>query len=204
MNRKTKATPDAEALLKHARAQDWDKATGAAQALYQDHARRRDWDGLETALRGSLEAACGHQQLDDIDDCFAALPQFEHDLTAAVARAVAHAAGRDELKALYCEYFHDGGDGSSANLFLCGAYTPGDDDWASQFAGADMIAGPNVQHLLDYDPDCDFEPTADCIANAYARGMLLGAFGRAVAAQPRLALPVGFSEHDFPVVYLQD
>ena len=204
MSRAKPAAPNSAALLKHARAQDWDKATDAAQALYQDHARRRDWDGLEATLRGCLEAACGHEQLDDIDDCFAALPQFEHELSGAIGRAVVHAAGRADLKALYCEYFYDGGDSCSANLFLCSAYTPGDDDWASQFAHADMIEGPNVQHLLDYDPDCDFEPTADCIANAYARGMLLGAFGRAVARHPQLALPVGFSEHDFPIVYFQD
>lgn len=204
MTRAPRPASTADALLQHARAHAWDKATDAAHALCQDHARRRDWDGLERTLRGCLEAVCGHEQVDDVDDCLAALPQFEHDLAATIGRAIAHASGRTDLKALYCEYFFDGGDGSSADVFLCRAYTPGDDDWASQFAGADMFAGPNVQHLLDYDPDGDFEPTADCIANAYARGVLLGAFGRALAAHPQLALPAGFAEHDFPIVYLQD
>ena len=204
MSRAPKPAPRAGALLQHARSHDWDNATAAAQSLYQDHARRRDWDGLETALRHCLEAVCGHEQLDDVDDCLAGLPQFERALGETVGRAIAHAAGRADLKALYCEYFFDGGDTSSADVFLCHAYTRGDDDWASHFADADVLAGPNVQHLLDYDPDGDFEPTEDCIANAYARGMLLGAFGRAVAAHAPLALPVGFSEHDFPIVYFQD
>ena len=60
-------------------------------------------DKLETSLRGCLEAACGQEQVEDVDDCLGGVPQFERALGETLGRAIARAAGRDDVRALYCD-----------------------------------------------------------------------------------------------------
>ncbi|MEQ4619173.1 MAG: hypothetical protein ABN482_14190 [Corticimicrobacter sp.] len=191
-----------EALVQYAQEQDRIAALGVLHTLCQQSVNTRSLDELAGLLRAPLEQWCPGQEIEALDRCLAGLPEYEAALAVAYAEAMARAAGRSDIKGVYCEYFFDGSEGCAADLFLCRAFSREDDDWAANFAHEDVIGGPDVDGLLGFDPDLVWALAPAFVADAYAHVLLLRGFVRAVAVGPSSLLPVGFAQHDRQIVYL--
>ena len=123
-------------------------------------------------------------------------------LSKAFPNTVEMSRAQHETKAIYFEYFYDGGDASTGDLFLCSEYSRENDEWASHFKKSNVINGPNVQSLLGFDPEIELDQPESVIAFAYAHARLLSALVRVRAALRFDALPVGFAQHDGSIVHL--
>lgn len=189
-------------LQRLANAHRWDEASRVFEALCQHHCEWRPLDNLVAALRSVLEAVCPVDAVREIDTCLGDTRSFEAGLQAALEQAIKRAGCRSDVAALYCEYFFDSSESSSADFFLCESFSRTDDDWASQFQPSDVIAGPSVQALLSYDPELALDPVAHFVAGAYAHAVLLRCFCRVMNVSLQTGLPIGFAQHDFPVTYL--
>ncbi|TDR46478.1 hypothetical protein DFR29_1039 [Tahibacter aquaticus] len=189
-------------LLRLAHAHRWDEASGFFETLCQHHCEWRPLDNLVAALRAPLEAVCPRDVVREIDTCLGGTRAFEAGLQAALELAIERAIHRSDIAALYCEYFFDGSEASSADVFLCQSFTRTDDDWASQFRQSDVISGPSIHALLNYDPERGLDPVANVIASVYAHAVLLRCFCRVMNVSRQTGLPIGFAQRDFPVTYL--
>jgi hypothetical protein len=103
---------------------------------------------------------------------------------------------------VYWEFDLDNGWQSS--FFLCASYSPEedeDDDWASDFDEADVVAGPRMPEFARlYDPAWDeTEGAIACNLRLIAR--TLGAFGRAAAASWTSPLPLCAGYHDQEILF---
>lgn len=194
--------PSLDMLVQYAQEQNRLAAFEVLHALCQASVKTCSLDGLADLLRERVEQACPIQARQALDSCLEGLPEYERRLAAAYGEAMARAAGRTDIKGLYCEYFFDGGEGCAADLFLCRAFSRDDDDWAANFAHDDVIGGAEVDALLGFDPDLALAPLPAFMADAYAHVLLLRGFVRAVDSHPQSALPVGFAQHDHQIVYL--
>ena len=188
-------------LQRLAQAHRWIDASTTFHALCQAYVDRHDVDGLVKVMRSQLESVCPVDAVAAVDSCFAAVTEFEAELRVAFKAAVNRAAGRSDVAAIYCEYFYDGGDCSSIDVFLCQSFTRSNDHWASEFLQSDRVNGPNIQALLNYDRELQLDPCADFIASSYAYTLLLRVFAHAVNSCKENALPVGFAEHDGLIIY---
>jgi len=190
-------------LEEAAHAQDWTETDRLVHEFLQDCAVVSGWRGLESQSRTVLLSACDQPTVRKIDSCLGNLRQFEVALERAVDEAINRAAGRSDIVAIYCEYFFDGGDGSSMDLFLCDRYTPTDDDWASHFGSSDVVSGPSVESLLSYDPEFELDGLPSVVADMYAYSKLLCAFGSLVSARADMPLPFAFAQHEGAIIYLK-
>lgn len=186
-------------VAKAAKNQDWDVLTTLEVEVNQSFADKRDWPGVEQfyteALKGSVKSDVIKKVT--VKDIAPFQTGVEHTLKLASQRA----AEDSNIKAIYFEYFFDGGDSCTGNAFLCTAYNEEHDEWAAAFDGANgLIEGPSVFEYLNYDPDIDFDPRSNAVASAYVNGFLLAAWGRAVDKQREVKLPMGFAQHDHPVI----
>ena len=106
-------------------------------------------------------------------------------------------------KAIYLEYFFDGGDASTANLYLCSDFDEKDDDWASSFAKEGFIEGIAVNSFLDFDPNFKLNEVEEFIANQYADARLLAATIDAWNESKLSNYPFGFAKHDHRIIRLR-
>lgn len=157
---------------------------------------REDWVGLEAAFHARCQGVAP-----DAATRIAslALSRYEADLRTALGQIERHRAA--ETKAVYWEFDPDNGWASA--FFPCRTYRPEslhDDEWATDFADDDVVAGPGAADLgAEFAPDWDRD-AASSARNLYLIARTIAAFGRASAGWPA-TIPLCAGYHDQDVVY---
>lgn len=178
------------------------------------------WDDFETLCR-EVETACLRARNHDallafhetclkriaspedharirIDD----LTPFAQAFAALLDQGLARAQADPAVRALYFEYFYDGDDASTGNLFLCESFDPDDEEWASDFGHEGVLPGPSVLPWLDFDPDLAMPDRTRLVGERYVDAQLLVACAREIEARGGIAYPFGFARHDWALVLL--
>jgi hypothetical protein len=186
-----------EKVTRAVSAQDWGLLTDLQVEVNHSFARRRDWDGLEQFYTDALIGAV----TPDIVHIMKSRDTgtFQAGVGGVLRQALERAAKDPSIKAVCFVYFYDGGEECTGDVFLCTDYQEDDDDWASSFENDGYIGGPGVHEYLSYDPDLKFAPLPFSVCQYYADAMLLAAWGREVT-KLQTQLPMGFAEHDSPVI----
>lgn len=178
---------------------DWARLADFERGIKRYYADHHDWAGLVSFYSEVLRLGVTPAQLEKM--VVKDIEPFILGVTDVVARGLAIAARRPEIKAVYFEY-HLGGreDSCTGDIFLCKRYDPDDDDWASDFGADGYLEGPRIFEYMGFDLEHDFEPITRAISSAYVDACLLAAFGRVVDQQTGNKLPFGFATHDAPIV----
>lgn len=121
---------------------------------------------------------------------------FQAGLASAFETAARKLAGASDIKGIYFEYFVDGGDSCTGDVFLCTAYSSEDDDWASQFDKEGWIEGPSVSEFFRYDLDGDWDDFSRVIADEYANGRVMAIVLQEWMKSKIRELPFGLAGHD--------
>jgi hypothetical protein len=185
-----------------AKSKDWDVFNDLEREINQSFAAKKDWFGLEAFYTEALMSTVAPKiaQLVKAKD-FTPFQTAVEDVFKIASKRVAQNPG---IKAVYFEYFYDGGDSCTGNAFLCTEFDENDDFWAAEFEGDDaFIDGPSVFEYFNFDSDIDFESATDHLVRSYINSFLLAAWGRAFEKQVALRLPGGFAQHDHPVIVIQ-
>ncbi len=185
-----------ETLKTCAENHEWDSISDLTHRLKGEFAIAMDDSGLEAFYTKTIESALDEQWLKrvTIDD----ITPFENELEKALALAATKTT--DETKAVYLEYFFDGGDACNANIFLCVKYSEDDDGWGAEWNESGLIDGPSVNEYMDFDPDFEMQPFEEAVANAYADAILLAAAIRAWKAANISGLPFAFANHESSMI----
>lgn len=196
------ATPQAyvRSMNEAARTRQWEHLSELSRCIYQCYSDKLDWDGLEAFFAAALQLGVPEEVRAAVARTAENLPEILANLAVALDKAVAMAALNAEIRGLYCEYFYDGGDASTIDLFPCTRFDRKDDFWASEFD--EVIEGSLVQEYFRYDPDLDLPPPIDLIADDYLQAKLFAALGRLVCERVK-GIPFGFAQHDHPIVYVE-
>ncbi len=128
------------------------------------------------------------------------LASFETRTREVISRGLDIAKKGSGIKALYLEYFYDGGDASDITLFLCNQYSSDDDEWGAEFDGENVIEGPSVLEYLNYDPDFELESPLDTICLEYVDGILLASCAKLWRSLEKQDYPFAFARHDEPMI----
>ena len=182
---------------------DWQSITHLTDNIYQSYSENKEWDALEIFFESVVLEVGNTALLETINRTMGDLSEFRHTLKININAALARAKIREDIKAIYFEYFYDGGDASVGDFFLCSRYSLDEDsDWAAYFKNEDIIDGPNIQGRLDFErageelPD-DYMSVAHTLAHA----RFLASFGRLVDSIEDQPLPIGFAEHDGKIIH---
>ena len=177
---------------------DWDAMSKLRRDTNQAFADKMDGDGLkefyENIIRTGLDDTRYEVvRIDSID-------RFQKGVAEALNAATNKLSALSGIKGIYFEYFFDGGDSCTGNVFLCTEYSEGDDYWAAEFEQDGFIEGPSVFDYLNFDPEFEWEDLPRYIGQEYANGMLLAACIEEWARSGIQGLPFGFAQHDEEIV----
>lgn len=171
----------------------------------QAFADRRDWRGLLRFFEEAFRVVANHNTsyIEQMNKCQAALPQCREALRKGITAAATRAQGREEIQAIYFEYYFDGYEGEG-NFFLCTAYsTDQTSDWGAHFAADDVLDGPDVLQLLTFDLDDEFPLLVHELGETLGHISLLVQLGEVIDELGGCSWPVGYAEHcDALVVHI--
>lgn len=157
----------------------------------------KEFDAAVKFHTACLTAVAGQEQVERI--CVKNIERFEQEFARCLREGLEKARRDDRIKALYFEYFYDGGDASTGNLFLCESFDPDDDGWAADFGRAGVVLGPSILPWMHFDPDFDLPAPLRTVAEMYVDANLLAACLREIDALGGIEYPFGFARHDAPV-----
>lgn len=178
-------------------------AAEALSEVCQLHAETRDWEGLRACVHAALVDGAPEEIVAKVQSTLGDLGDFVEGLDSALSQAFEQAQSDPQIKALYVEYFFDGGDASTVDIFTCTDYSDsGSADWTGQHSDDGMISGPSVQALLDYDPDIEWGEFETFLADGYAFAHLLAVFGEVFDRHNSIGLPAAFAQHDGIMIHL--
>lgn len=157
----------------------------------------KDFDALLRFHGAGLAAVATAEQAERIrvND----IERFRQGFARCLAEGLERARGDPRIKALYFEYFYDGGDASDGNLFLCESFDPEDDAWAADFGRDGVVLGPSVLPWMHFDPECELLQSTRTVADIYVDANLLVACLREIESIGGIEYPFGFAQHDAPV-----
>ena len=182
---------------------EWCDAAEIRRQVCQQFADRHDWAGLQQFFRDTfLQASQNNQQrMTEIDQGLEQLPVCREVLRTGLHQSLEKAQGRPEIKAIYFEYYFDGGEASEGAFFLCTEYSPmQDSDWGAHFTAEDVLNGPHVQHLLSIDEDFVWPQLERTLGESLGYVSLLAQLGEIIDEMGGCSLPVGYAEHDDSLV----
>ena len=157
----------------------------------------RDFDGFLRFHDAGLRFATTPEQFEQIQ--IRDIGRFRKGFGRCLSRGLKKARSQAAIRALYFEYFYDGGDASDGNLFLCQAFDVDDEEWAAEFAEDGVIPGPSILPWLHYDPELEFPEDVRKVADVYVDAHLLVACLREIEAMGGIEYPFGFARHDGPI-----
>lgn len=190
-------------VCKAAAARDWDPLQPVLRDACQSFAERREWAELVLFFAQTMHVGTSVERRGQVHSCLGGLSDFKSELAASFAVVADRVAGDPGIKAIYFEYFFDGGDASNGNLFLCTRHSTSDDsDWASDFLKDGVVPGPSVASLLNFDPESDWDETVRFLANGYVHACFLAALGELLDKTGFGSIPVGFAQHDGLTVHV--
>lgn len=177
-----------------------DQLPGLEIAIKQPLADRHDWDRLELFFTDVLGLGVRPEIMRRVR--IDTLNRFESGIRSAFETAAIHADNDESIEAFYFEYFFDGTDSCTGDVFLCTQYRSAAEDqyggWAAEFKG--IITGPLVREYMDYDIGDSSNKAAKILIDAYIDARFLAALGRVLDGLDCVVLPTGFARHDHPLI----
>lgn len=155
-------------------------------------AAQLDDDGLESFYQSAIESILNEKWLAKVR--ISDISTFELGISDVFSTAKVYL--NKNIKGIYLEYFFDGQDECSADVFMCNEYDDNDDDWATIWEENGFIEGPLLINYLGYDNDCELESLEKILAWEYADAMLLAAVMRSWRKSDISCIPFAFSGHD--------
>jgi hypothetical protein len=177
-----------------ARAQFADFDRLVAQELVDTHSWR-DLEGFyaEAALSTLSQAEFEKLQTRTTAD-------FEAGVLTTLRKAFARASQDARIKAIYCEYLFDGDIRCNISAHLYSTFSRKGSHSPSQFRGLkDRIDGPPVLDVFAVTHNAELNALDSKVRDAYINARLMAAWVRAIQSLSP-SLPVGFAQHDFPVI----
>ena len=178
--------------------EDWDGVGGLHHSVTQWHVDSNAITQLESFYGDALELVFDPGWMGKI--AILQTTDFEDAITNLFLESKSRMSKSDSIKAVYLEYFYDGGDASTADVFLCNRYSDDDDDWAAHFAKDNVLDGPGISVFFDYDPDFELAVLQDQIAGFYVDCKLLCATVRAWQLANLADVVLGFARHDARII----
>lgn len=185
-----------------AKLKDWEKLPELQIKINQAFIDNDDTDGLEDYYQRAISLCFDKHWREKI--IIKNISKFETEISRLNSKVKCKIEENNEVKAVYLEYFYDGGDCCEGNIFLCNSYTEDDDYWASELTDDGFIQGPKVNEYLDFDPDFELDGEQEIIANFYTDAMLLSASVRAWKNSGIQGYPFGFAQHDNPIIRVRN
>ncbi len=176
---------------------DWESLSQLRLETNQSFAEQADDAGLREFYQQVAELALDAKEREAIGPTD--VEQFCADLRNSFC-AAKNKVDNDEIKGIYLEYFYDGGDSCTANLFLCTEYSESDDSWGAEFEQDGFIEGPQVPTFFNFDPDFEWPDFSRYVAEEHANGVLLAAGIREWKTSGICGLPFGFANHDHEMI----
>ena len=135
--------------------------------------------------------------------------EFKYDLKKMLSSGLVIMSDVKEAKAMYAEYFYDGGDESVFSLVVCSKYENAEDEkldpmlnddpfWMDFIVG-DYIYGPEVYSLLNCFDQFSFTDDQREFLDWYGHSIIMRLFGE-VLREMKIGFPVAFARHDYPYV----
>lgn len=188
----------AEQIWTAIRSDDFEALSDAHNSMVEELSKAKRFDDIITiatmVLKNGVDALAYERiKLDNI-------VTFESDFTKLWGKGIRAALDNPEVKAIYFEYFYDGGDASDGNLFLCESFDVDDDGWASDFGRDGVILGMSILPCMDYDPDFDLDDEVRTIGDYYVDTLLYATCLKVICHSGETAYPFGFAMHDNPVM----
>lgn len=177
---------------------DWEALAGLRKSTNQRYVSGLDHAGLvsfyeEVLASGLDESKASQVRIEDIGP-------FRSGVAHAFQAAASRLATMPQVKAVYFEYFFDGGDSCTGNLFLCEQYSDADDYWGAEFGRDGMVKGPDVSPYFAFDRELEWELFPRYVAEEYVNGRLLAAVLDEWTKSGISGLPLGFANHDHEIV----
>jgi hypothetical protein len=177
---------------------DWDAMFKFRRDTNQAFAGEMDCAGLkefyEEVIRTGLDD--NKYEVVKIDS----VDRFQKGVAETLNAAKSKISTLSGIKGVYFEYFFDGGDSCTGNVFLCTEYSEDDDYWGAEFEQDGFIEGPSVFDYLNFDPEFKWDDLPRYIGEEYANGILLAACMEEWARSGIQGLPFGFAQHDHQIV----
>ncbi len=193
---------DAEAwlikLAKFIEQSDWEALSELRRSTNQAFASNMDHDGLQVFYDKVIRTGLDDSKHDDVK--ILSTEKYQSELAEVFRLAKGKIPVLNSVKGVYFEYFFDGGDSCTGNLFLCTEYSDNNDSWGSEFEKGGFIAGPSVFEFLNFDPEFEWENLPRSVGEEYVNGVLLALCLEEWAKSEIQGLPFGFANHDQEMV----
>lgn len=128
------------------------------------------------------------------------LLEFQSGVAELFQTAQVKLASMPQVKGVYFEYFYDGGDSCTGDLFMCSEYSDEDDSWGAEFGQDSFVEGPDVSAYFDFDPDFEWDDFSRILAKEYVNGRLLAVVIQEWQKSGIAGRPLGFANHDHEMV----
>lgn len=174
-------------------AQDWEKTNQIVSQITKQYLDKQDSQGLVLFWQDFLKQNTSHSEWDYVSNLVKNTDDFQKDIRHLLKAGIQKHQNNQNIKAFYYEYFYDGGDASTGNLFLCLDFNQSNGDWASNFE--DLVQGNLISQYFNYFYHHFSSEIAYDIARNYTHAVLLDVFIREVKNTP-LPIPIGFADHD--------
>lgn len=173
-------------------AQDWDKTDQIVTRITRQYLQQQDSQGLVLFWQNFLKQQSSHLEYEYVLGLVKNTDDFRQDVRQLLQQGIKKHQQNSAIKAFYYEYFYDGSDESTGNLFLCLDFNKDDGEWASNFE--DLVNGGLIrQYFADYDKFSS--DISESIAKNYTHAVLQDIFMQEVRNNP-LPIPVGFADHE--------
>lgn len=99
------------------------------------------------------------------------------------------------IKAVYFEYYYDGGFDNDGSFFMCNDYDADGDGWVVDFNGKDaIVTGIQLPAFFQFDPDEEWGDMERTVALEVADGLFLSVIMQAWGSAD-IALPLAYARH---------
>lgn len=182
-----------QTLINALDSQDWLAYDTHKKALIKQFISNHDSKGLVDFWQTLLKQVASSEQYQRTLSSVADTSAFASDIKRLLTQGTKLAKTDDTIKAFYYEYYYDGSDASTGNLFLCTRFDQDpDSDWASEFDV--VLEGMCIAPYFDFDPDWQMPNQTRTVACDYVHSVLLST----TLTQQPLPLPFAFASHDNP------
>lgn len=185
-----------QTLINALDSQDWLTYDTHKKTLIKQFISNHNSKGLVDFWQTLLKQVASFEQYQRTLSAVADTSAFVSDIKRLLTQGTNLAKTDDSIKAFYYEYYYDGSNASTGNLFLCTRFDQDpDSDWASEFDV--VLEGMCITPYFDFDPDWQMSNQTRTVACDYVHSVLLSTTLSQLPPHA-LSLPFAFASHDNP------